>query len=376
MNHKTAIVVGAGIVGLATARALSLAGYSVTIFEKSEKAIGASIRNFGMVWPIGQPEGVLFDRAIRSRQIWKDISDSIGMWYDESGSIHLAYHPDEWLVLQELAELFRQEGRPVFLLPSSTIAARFPQIQQKNLLGGLFSNTELIVDPREALVKLATYLETFLNVHIVYKTQVTNIETGAVYIGDQKVEADLIWVCSGPDFETLFPSVFSELAITRCKLQMMRFKQAETESRIGTSVCGGLSLIHYQSFKKATTLQQLEKRYRNEMEPYIQYGIHVMVSQNEWGELTVGDSHEYGHSFDPFDSANINHLILSYLSQMLHCSHWQLVQSWNGVYPKMQNGATEICLSPIPNVFILNGLGGAGMTLSFGLAEEVVKQYV
>jgi len=375
MNHKTAIVVGAGIVGLATARALSLAGYKVTVIEKSEKAVGASIRNFGMVWPIGQPEGLLFNRAMRSRQIWKDISDSTGMWYSESGSMHLAYHADEWQVLQELAELFQQEGRQVFLLSSSTIAARFPQVRQKGLLGGLFSNTELIVDPREAIVTAAAYLENFLDVQFLYKTQVANVETGAVYIGDQKIQADLVWVCSGQDFETLFPTVFSNLPITRCKLQMMRFKSSDEGMKIGTSVCGGLSLIHYKSFAKASSLQKLEERYKDEMPEYIKYGIHVMVAQNQNGELTVGDSHEYGHSFEPFDSAHINELIFSYLKQMMDCSSWQLIQSWNGIYPKMQNGATEICLSPATDVFILNGLGGAGMTLSFGLAEEMVKQY-
>lgn len=375
MSHKTVIVVGGGIVGLATARALSLSGYQVTVIEKSEKAVGASIRNFGMVWPIGQPEGLLFNRAMRSRQIWKDISDSTGMWHSESGSMHLAYHADEWQVLQELAELFQQEGRPVFLLSSSTIAARFPHIQQKGLLGGLFSNTELIVDPREAIRTTAAYLENFLDVQFLYKTQVTHVETGAVYIGDKKIQADLVWICSGQDFETLFPAVFSSLPITRCKLQMMRFKSADAGMKIGTSVCGGLSLIHYKSFAKATGLQTLEERYNTEMQEYIKHGIHVMVSQNEHAELTVGDSHEYGHSFEPFDSSYINELILSYLKQMVDCSRWQLIQSWNGIYPKMQNGATEICLSPSTDVFILNGLGGAGMTLSFGLAEEMVRQY-
>lgn len=219
MNHKTAIVVGAGIVGLATARALALAGYKVTVIEKSEKAVGASIRNFGMVWPIGQPDGTLYNRAMRSRQVWKDIGDSTGMWYDESGSIHLAYHKDEWIVLEELAELFQQEGREVFLVDAATIAERFQQVQQKGLLGGLFSNTELIVDPREAIVNTANYLENFLEVQFLYKTQVTNVETGAVFIGDKKIRTDLVWVCSGQDFETLFPTVYSNLPITRCKLQ-------------------------------------------------------------------------------------------------------------------------------------------------------------
>src|SRR5580658_7569446 len=74
MQSRSAIVIGAGIVGLATARALALQGFSVRVFERSDKAVGASIRNFGMVWPVGQPEGKMYDRAIRSRDIWKEIA--------------------------------------------------------------------------------------------------------------------------------------------------------------------------------------------------------------------------------------------------------------------------------------------------------------
>ena len=49
---KSAIIIGAGIVGLATARALSLKGFKVTVIERSGKAVGASVRNFGMIWPL------------------------------------------------------------------------------------------------------------------------------------------------------------------------------------------------------------------------------------------------------------------------------------------------------------------------------------
>src|SRR5215475_5958178 len=100
MDKRTAIVIGAGIVGLATARALARKGFSVQVFDRTHKAVGASIRNFGMVWPIGQPGGDLYKRAIRSRCIWQELAEESNFWYDPAGSLHLAYHRDEWHILQ------------------------------------------------------------------------------------------------------------------------------------------------------------------------------------------------------------------------------------------------------------------------------------
>jgi hypothetical protein len=95
---------------------------------------------------------------------------------------------------------------------------------------------------------------------------------------------------------------------------MMRFRSDDKQFRIGTSLCAGLSLIHYESFKATASLPLLKERYQNELSDYLQLGIHVMVSQNGRGELTVGDSHEYGLTFAPFDEAYINDLIVNYLN--------------------------------------------------------------
>ena len=101
-------------------------------------------------------------------------------------------------------------------------------------------------------------------------------------------------------------------------------------------------------------------------------GIHVMVSQNHTGHLTIGDSHEYGLSPDPFDRHHINDLILKYLDQFASLKNPRLVETWNGVYGKFTNDQTELFFSPEPGVHILNGVGGNGMTMSFGLAEELI----
>lgn len=373
MGAKSAIVIGAGIVGLATARSLAVRGYTVKVFDRNERAVGASIRNFGMIWPIGQPSGQMYERAMRSRAIWQEISNSGAFWHDPVGSLHLAYHPDEWTVLKELNELFHKE-RKVELLSPLQIADRSAAVVQTNLLGGLNSADELIVDPREAIAALPGYLTEKHNVAFYWGKCVSYISEGSIYIGnEEEYEADIVFVCGGADFETLYPEAFAQQAITKCKLQMMRLVPQENGWRIGPALCGGLSLIHYKSFQQASSLASLKKRYEEEMSNYTDWGIHVMVSQNEKGELTIGDSHEYGLTLDPFDRGFINQLIIDYLKKFAQFKSWKVSESWNGVYAKLTDGSTDLFFSPEPGVYILNGLGGAGMTLSFGLAEEVVN---
>ena len=43
------------------------------------RAMGASVRNFGMLWPIGQPFGPLRQLAVRSLQIWLEVLAFVGL---------------------------------------------------------------------------------------------------------------------------------------------------------------------------------------------------------------------------------------------------------------------------------------------------------
>ncbi len=216
MSNTQAIVIGAGIVGLATARALALKGFNVKVIERSSKAIGASVRNFGMVWPIGQPGGELYERALRSRSIWKEFSDEGAFWSDAVGSLHLAYNETEWKVLNELYDVYKST-RPVQLLNAGAVMNKSDAVVSNGLLGGLYSADELIVDPREAIAALPSILEEKYNVEFYWDRCVSYISEGTVYIGnEEQYDADIIFICSGADFETLYPESFKEYPLTKC----------------------------------------------------------------------------------------------------------------------------------------------------------------
>ncbi len=95
MKKESAIVIGAGIVGLAMARALAARGYQVTVLERHERAVGASVRNFGSLWPMGVPNGPLYQRAQQSRSIWLTLLRGMKIWHDPCGSLHVARSRDE-----------------------------------------------------------------------------------------------------------------------------------------------------------------------------------------------------------------------------------------------------------------------------------------
>src|ERR1700758_3431448 len=98
-------VVGGGILGLAHAFAAARRGKRVILFERNQRASGASVRNFGMIWPIGQPHGEMHSLAVQSREIWLKVLRDAALPHSLAGSLHVAYRSDEAAVLREFAEL-------------------------------------------------------------------------------------------------------------------------------------------------------------------------------------------------------------------------------------------------------------------------------
>ncbi len=367
------IIVGAGIVGMAIALANAKRGKKVAVFERHPQAIGASIRNFGMVWPIGQPAGNLFDRAMLSREIWLDISRQTGMWARPTGSLHLAYHEDEIAVLEEFVSQNRDADYQCKLVTPKDIRSLSPIANTEGLLGGLWSETEVNIHSRIAVNMVADFLKKKYAIDFYVNTVVTDVDFPHVYTFEKRYKAnEHVYVCSGSDFETLYPSVFQQSGITKCKLQMLSTISQGEDFNMGAMLCGGLTLRHYTSFQNCPTLPHLDARFDREEIRFKKYGIHVLVSQNSWGQLIIGDSHEYGLHLSPFDKEEINDLILKYLNTFTKIPDLTIADRWNGIYPKLP-GQTEFIYEPENGVTIVNAMSGAGMTLSFGLAEEVVN---
>src|SRR5262249_25526517 len=132
-------VIGGGILGLAHAFASARRGFRVVLFERSPRASGASIRNFGMIWPIGQPAGEMYALAMQSRAIWLEILKDMALPYSPAGSFHVVYRSDEAAVVREFAEIAPGLGYQCAWLDAADILERSPAVRPDRLLGGLRS---------------------------------------------------------------------------------------------------------------------------------------------------------------------------------------------------------------------------------------------
>lgn len=364
-------IVGAGIVGLAHAWMAARRGLSVCVFDRSSEAAGATVRNFGMVWPIGQPRGERLDIAIRSRELWLELGTQRVLNARPCGSVHVAHHDDEMAILEEFAATGSHACR---IATPDEIRRAAPIVNAENLRGGLISETELSVNPRVAARRIAGWLAEEHGVCTRFNTPIVNIDRERLEAADGTVfEAGQIVVCSGSDLRTLLPSVLQESGLRLCKLQMLKTVR---QPGVGAHahIASGLTLRHYTSFESCGSLPALRKRIADESPELDQYGIHVMAARAEDGGFILGDSHEYGTDIAPFDKAEIDRLILRELRKIICLPDWTIAERWHGVYAKHPDRMV-VSSQPAPGIRVCVGPGGAGMTMSFGLAEHLWNQW-
>ncbi|MEZ6136390.1 MAG: TIGR03364 family FAD-dependent oxidoreductase [Pirellulaceae bacterium] len=366
-------IVGAGIVGLAHAWMAVRRGLSVVLFDRSPQAEGATVRNFGMVWPIGQSAGVRYATAMVSRKLWLELQAAKVTHVDECGAVHLAHHPDELALLEEFAGGATHDCQ---ILSVAETLQRAPVANPNGLLGGLWSPTELRVDPRRAAANITNWLVEVHNVQTVFSTQINSVANRTILAADgRQWRAERVVVCSGSDLQTLYPSVLAESGLKLCKLQMLRAAAQPSTVQQFAHLASGLTLRHYASFEHCPSLVKLKRRFAQQAPELDRYGIHVMATQSANGEFILGDSHEYGTDISPFDKQRIDDLILQELQKILQLPNWRIQERWHGVYAKHPDLAIFES-EPEPQVHVSVGPGGAGMTMSFGLADLMWNQWV
>src|ERR1700744_5600942 len=185
-------VVGAGIVGLATALAAVRRGLRVIVIDRDAQANGASVRNFGFITVTGQERGAMWARARRCRDVWREVAGAAGIPVLHTGLWMMARRPESVDVLEAFMATEMADG--CRLLSSAEVRQRCPELAAPGLMAALESTVELRVEAREAIPRLACWLAETQGVTFLHQATVTSIKTPQVHTSRGIVIADRVAV--------------------------------------------------------------------------------------------------------------------------------------------------------------------------------------
>ncbi len=152
------IVVGGGIIGLATAWQLSRDGAEVVVIDPAP-GTGASHAAAGMLAPIHEAywgESHILKLNLAASRAWPAFADTLGTTavdYRGNGMLMAAYDAGDKALLDNLGDLHEQEGLPVERLSSRECRNREPLLAP-GVRGGVYSPLDHQVDPRRVVAEL------------------------------------------------------------------------------------------------------------------------------------------------------------------------------------------------------------------------------
>jgi FAD dependent oxidoreductase TIGR03364 len=368
-QHFDLAVVGSGILGLAHAYAAVKRGLKVAVFERTGTPLGASVRNFGMGLVTGQPPGIMLDLARESRAIWLHLAARAHFSAREAGTLLFARSQAEHDVLVEFMTVrARQYDYRASLLEGEKLDALYNG-RFSHHRSALHGTEDLQLYSREAMPALVAYLHS-QGVHFRFNTLVHGTADGRLSTTAGEFHAERVVVCSGHDYLTLFADRLQPMNLKQCRLQMLRIKTEEAVP-LTHAVLTGLSCTHYGAFSDLPTARAVHAEIEAKTPLLNKHGIHLLVSPTPYQELIVGDSHHYGSDSPPFNSEEVDQLLLGLVEHTLD-TRVQVIERWQGVYGSKGPGPfSALAIDDHTSVVLMHT--GIGMSVGLGLGERVVK---
>jgi D-hydroxyproline dehydrogenase subunit beta len=360
------VVVGAGIVGLAHALEGLQRGLRVTVLERDQRPVGASIRNFGHVCTTVQA-GPVLEHALTARERWLRLAEKADFEVQECGTVVVARTAAEQAVLEELAA--ERGADQVRLLTAEGLREQFPAATAE-VVGGVHLPLDLRLDPRAAVPALAGWLAAE-GVHFGWGVNVGGIEPGLVHTAYGPVRAERVVHASGHDIDRLFPRLAAEHGVRRCRLHMLEVAPPG-DIRIAPAVLTGTSMLRYRGMAAQPSAAAVLSELAATVPELLAVDMNLMLTQRPDGSIVLGDTHHYERTHLPFDEEPVSDLVLREGARLLG-GELTVRRRWRGVYAASRQSEVLVA-EPHPQTRVVSVTSGIGMTIALGLAPTVLDQ--
>ena len=175
--------------------------------------------------------------------------------------------------------------------------------------------------------------------------------------------------------DACFPNFLATAGLKLCKLQMLKTQPQAGGWQTGPAPGQRADAAALSEFRDLPQPAALAARIARETPELDRFGIHVMASQNDAGEVILGDSHEYDADIRAVRQDADRRPDPARAAQDPSAARLDHRRAWHGVYAK-HPALPAVEAEPLPDVHICTGTGGAGMTMAFGLAERAWQRWL
>ena len=345
MDTYDVLILGAGIVGSATAFECTRAGMRVAIVEPGIPGGGASAAGMGhLVVMDDSPAQLALTRY--SRDLWRELRNELpsGVEYEECGTLWVAADAEEMVEVHSKKQTYDQFGVAAEVLDEAALRDAEPGLRN-GLAGGLLVPNDGVIYPPRAVGYFLQWAQSHGAILIRGKRPI-RAAAGEVLMEDStRLKADRIVIATGID-NSLCPSV---------KLQARKGHLVITDRYPG--------MVRHQLVE----LGYLKSAHRLTSD-----SVAFNLQPRKTGQLLVGSSRQYGDS-----SVGINQTILrkmldravDYVPDLRNLS---MIRVWTGFRSATPDKLPIIGPTRDPSVLVSMGFEGLGITNAPGAARLVL----
>jgi glycine/D-amino acid oxidase-like deaminating enzyme len=344
---RRVVVVGAGIVGAAIARALAREGIGVTVVDPRPVGSGATAAGMGHL-PVMDDSEAQFALCRYSQSLWDEAARGLppAVEFDRCGTLWVAADEEEMAEVHRKREVYRGRGLEAHVLDSREIVEAEPNLRP-GLVGGLLLPREAVIYPPCAA---RWFLEDALSCGAEARigVAVVAIDGRRVTLATgQAIEADAVVIAAGWQAAQL---------VRGLDVRPKKGHLVITDRYHG--------FLHHQVLE----LGYLKSAHATEED-----SVAFNVQPRRTGQILVGSSRQLDVSDPRIDRPIVERMVRRAIDYMPGLARLSSIRIWTGFRAATPDSLPIIGPHPdIPGLYLATGHEGLGITTSLGTAELIV----
>ncbi len=341
------VVVGAGIVGAAIARALSREGIHAIVVDPRPAGSGATAAGMGHL-PVMDDSEAQFALCRYSQSLWDELADRLPprVEFDRCGTLWVAADDEEMAEVHRKKDYYDRRGVEAHVLDAEALAQAEPNLRP-GLAGGL-------VLPRDGVIYPPCAAKVFLDEAIGRGAE------ARIGVAVAAIEGRFVTLATGQ-------TIGADAVVNAAGWQAARLTPGlEIRPRKG-------HLVITDRYPGWIRHQILELGYLKSAHGSDEDSVAFNVQPRRTGQLLVGSSRQFGVDDPKVDRPILERMVSRAIEYMPRLARLSAIRAWTGFRAATPDSLPIIGPQPeLPGVYLATGHEGLGITTSLGTAELIV----